>query len=384
MYSKRILISLICAFLFFKGIAQTDDKPATIEAHSLDLFNSAQWKALLIYGKEKIAAGNDDGLLRMRVGYAAFMLGNYSQSLIQYKKVFDEDPENNVALYYVYLNNLYLNNLTAAKYYAQKLPEEMKVSEKIKGTKLSGIQFEFSNKMPDDTARRNAQYVRAGINVDLGYRFQLQQSLAYYTLLVNTTAGNKVVYQRLQQPEYYAKLVYAATDRLSLIGAYHFIRDQFPDRAFYNNIVLGGIKYTSPYFSVQANGSFTKFISNYSQIDGIVTVYPLGNLNLYSISRGSFGTQTNFAQVLGAKVVKGLWLEGNMTVGEATYLFENDALYVKNDSDPLLFRCGGSMYSMLSKKLLLSLNYTFEQKRKYLTTNNFYQHSINGGLSWKF
>jgi hypothetical protein len=321
----------------------------------------------------------------MRVGYAAYMLGNFSQSLIQYKKVYDEDPDNNIALYYVYLNNLYLNNTMAAKYYAQKLPHEIKITDRLKGTKLSGLQLEFSNKMPHDTARRTAQYSRMGINLDLGYRFQLQQSIAFYTLLVNTTNGNnKLVYQRLQQPEYYGKLTYAATSQISLLGAYHFISDRFPDTTLNTHILLGGIKYNSPYVSVQANASFGNFKTKYSQYDGILSVYPLGNLNLYSISRLSFGTQTNFTQVLGTKLSNGFWLEGNMTLGRSSYLFDNDALYVKNDPDPLQFRCGGTAYKMLSKKLLLTLNYTFEQKQRFLTTNYYYQHSINGGLSWKF
>jgi hypothetical protein len=373
-------------FIFKSNGQQANETMEQVENRSLNLLNAAQWKELVKYGKENIAAGNDFTLLRMRVGYASFILGNYSQSLLQYKKVLKEEPDNNVALYYVYLNNLYLNNTSAAKYYAAKLPDETKVLEQIKATKISGVQAEFSSKMPDDTARRKAQYARVGLNLDLGYRFQLQQSLAYYTLLVNTPiGGNRVTYARLQQPEYYAKLVYAATGQLFMIGAYHFISDRFPDTTIYSHIFLGGVKYSHPYFSVQVDGSFGKFFVNYAQYDGIISVYPLGNLNLYSISRISMGSQTNFTQVLGAKVRKGLWLEGNTTIGSADYLFDNDALYVKNDADPLLFRCGASAYTMLSKKCLLTLNYTFEQKQQYQNLNHyFYQHSINGGLTWKF
>ncbi len=387
MRSKNLLAIVICCLFFYNSYSQSNESVADVEIHSLDLYNTAQWKALMLYGKEKISSGIDFPLLRMRTGYAAFMSGNFSESLTQYSKVFETDKDNKLALYYVYLSNLYLNNETMARYYAAQLPAEMKVSEKITNTKLSGMQTEYSLRMPDDTARRNAQYARVGINLNLGYRFQLQQSIAYYTLMSNTAGiANKPAYQRLQQPEYYGKLIYAANDKLALIGAYHYISDHFPDTTLKTNIFLGGIKYSMPYFSIQANAAFGNFAVNYTQYDAVLTFYPLGNLNLYSISRISFGSQTNFTQVLGAKLFKGVWAEGNLTTGKASYLFDNDALYVKNDPDPNLFRCGGSIYTVLSKKLLLSINYTFEQKQKQfnIPVTNYFQNSINGGLTWKF
>ncbi len=373
--------------LFFASHAQQNETAAEVDVHSLSLYNAAQWEILLIYGKGKLASGIDFPLLRMRTGYAAFMMGNYSQSLVQYKKVYDDDGANTAALYYVYLNNLYLNNPIAARYYAAKLPAETQVSEKIVKTKISSLQTEYSYKIPDDTARRAAQYARVGFNLDLGRRLQLQQSVAYYTLLVNTTlATNIVTYQKLQQTEYYAKFVFAVTGQVSLIGAYHYISDQFPNTTFNSNIYFAGIKYSTPYFSVQADAGSGNFATDYVQYDGIFTIYPLGNLNLYSISKYSSGTQSNFSQVLGAKLSKALWIEGNTTLGKADYLFDNDALYVKNDPDVNQFRCGASVYALLSKKLLLTLNYTFEQRQKQLSlvNNYFYQHSINGGLTWKF
>lgn len=386
MYSKRILMIMVCWFTFIQAHAQVKETIAAVDTRSLSLYNAAQWKTLLVYGKESIASGTDFPLLRMRMGYAAYMMGNFSQSLIQYRKVLEMEPDNSIALYYVYLSQLYLNNLMAAKFYSQNLPDEVKASEKIKGTKLSGIQAEFSNRMPDDTARRNAQYARIGADIDLGYRLQLQQSVAYYTLIFNTpAANNKVYYQRLNQPEYYAKATFQVSGRFSLLGAYHYISDQFSDTTINANIFLGGIKYSSPYFNLQANGSFGNFYSKYNQFDGILSVFPLGNMKLYSISRISVGTQTNFTQILGAKINKAIWMEGHTTIGEATYLFDRDALYVKNDPDPLHFRCGAGIYVMLSNKTLLNINYTFEQKSNYLIPNNYYyQHSINGGLSWKF
>jgi hypothetical protein len=384
---KKLLIIPFFCLIASSSHAQSDQMNAGVDRHSLALYNGAQWKDLLLYGKEKIAVGINFPLLRMRVGYAAYMLGNYSESLLQYDKVYESDHDNKVALYYLYLNNLYLNNDAAARYYASLMPPEKISEEKIAQHKLSSVQTEYSYKMPQDTARENAQYARVGFDIDMGYKLQLQQSIAYYTLNVNMgLTGNTPVYKMLQQPEYYAKLTYAATGKLFFIGSYHYICDQFPDTIFQTNILLAGIKYSTPYVNFQANASFGNFAVNYTQYDGIVTIYPFGNLNLYSISRLSFGTQTNFSQVIGAKVSKSIWLEGNATFGKQSYSFEKDALYVKNDIDPNLFKCGVGFYGVFSKKCMLTLNYIFEQRQKQFSPlpNIYYQHSINGGLTWKF
>jgi len=86
MYTKRLLKLMICMFVFLQSYAQVKESTVDVDIHSLSLYNAAQWKELMVYGKDKIGSGVDFPLLRMRMGYAAFMLGNYSQSLVQYKK----------------------------------------------------------------------------------------------------------------------------------------------------------------------------------------------------------------------------------------------------------------------------------------------------------
>ena len=91
------------------------------------------------------------------------------------------------------------------------------------------------------------------------------------------------------------------------------------------------------------------------------------------------------SQVAGFNVTKNTWLEGNVTLGNYNNLLDNDALYVYNDIDQKRLKVGGSIYALISKQILLTFNYTFDQKLKYHTANqNFNQHSITGGLTWKF
>lgn len=394
MYAKKLFITIFFGMLFFSNYAQIVEINEEVDIHSLNLYNTARWKALMLYGTEKIASGIDFPMLRMRTGYAAYMLGNFGKSLLLYKKVMDTDPDNKLALYYVYLNNLYINNVTAARFYAAKLPAEFGVSEQITKNKLSAIETEYSYKVPGDTIRKNAQYGRVGINLQLGYRFELQQSGAFYTQTINEPNINPpgVQYVRnsqrinINQKEYYAKLIFAATGTLSLIGGFHYLYTPFNNFIYNNTLAFAGIKYATPFVHFDARayfGRITDSISN--QYDAAITTYPLGNTKLYTISKAAYNDQFTFSQIVGLGITKGLWLEGNVTFGKFYKLFENDALYVYNDIDRKNFKAGGSIYASLSKKVQFSLNYTFEQKTRYKTVNNqFYQNSINGGLTWKF
>ncbi len=401
MHAKKLLIIIIGCFLFFESIAQVKESLEEVDTHSLNLYNAGQWQVLIGYGKEKISAGIDFPLLRMRTGYAAFMLGNYSQSLLQYEKVFTDDADNKLALHYVYLNNLYLNNITAARFYADKLPAETKVSENIKPLKISAIETEYSYKIPSDTTRKNASYARVGMNIHLGYKLELQQSVAMYDQVINeikinplpfpppppnTTMVQNPQHINIQQKEYYGKLIFAANGRVSLFGGFHYLYTPFNNLIYDNTISFVGIKYASPYVHLSATAHFGTITDTaYHQYDGSVTLFPLGNTKLYSISKIADGDNVTFSQIIGCSINKNIWLEGNVTLGKFYKLLEHDALYVYNDIDQKNFKAGGSIYALLSKKLSLTLNYSFEQKTLYKTVNNnFYQNSITGGLTWKF
>ncbi|MCX6188105.1 MAG: hypothetical protein NTW54_00590 [Bacteroidetes bacterium] len=389
MHIRRILIISVCCLFFFQGKTQGKETAEEVDKHSLSLYSEARWQALFEYGKENIASGIDFSLLRMRTGYAAFKLGKYSQSLSQYNKVLALEPDNYSALYYVYLNNLYLKNDVAARFYAKKLSAETNAAEQISRVKLHSVEAEYSHKQTSDTLRKNAQYARLGINVQLGYQFELQQSGALFKQEISEPTMVSVTNNRhinLNLKEYYGKLIFGASGRMSILGGFHYINSPFNNYSYNNSVVFGGVNYTMPFVHVKAMTSFAKLSdSAYSQFDLQASYFPLGNIKLYGITRISYNKQLVASQIMGAKVAEKFWLEANLTIGSYATLLENDALFVFNDIDEKQFKTGASVYTEISKKMVLTLNYTFEQKRRYQTTNNyFYQHSITTGLSWKF
>jgi hypothetical protein len=389
MFNKRIIIVITCLFCF--SIAQAQAPASEIEADvkSLELYNNAQWKELLTYGRSAIAAGIDFPLLRMRTGYSAFMVGNYSQSLLQYKKALQSDSTNDIARYYCYLNNLYLNNLSVARYYAANLPTATRDADKIHRSKLTSIQAEYSFKAPDNASRGNAQYGRIGATAQLGYKTELDVSGAFYSQAISETKLTGVANSsniNISQKEFYAKLVVAASGNISIIGGYHYLYTPFNNLIYNNNIGIVGIKLHTPYVNFQGTANIGNIgDTTFQQYNGTITIYPLGNLKLYAISRVSAGEDITFSQVAGVNIFKGVWLEGNVVFGQYKTLLENDALYVYNDIDTKKLKAGGSVYFTLSKHLTGSANYTLERKLKYNTTNNYFnQHSITGGLTWYF
>lgn len=391
MYIKRLIILIFCVVLLGKTYAQIPTSEAEADVKTLAFYNASQWKELLQYGKSAIDNHIDFPLLRMRMGYSAFMLGNYSQSLLQYSKVLEQEaaPElTDAALYYCYLNNVYLNNRAAAGYYAAKLPEATLVNEKIQKIKLRDVEAEYGFKHPQDSLRGDADYSRVSISVQLDYKLQLNLSAAMYNQIISEKRYAGVINNNhidIKQKEFYAKLQLPVSGNMTFTGAYHFIHTPFNNFIFNNHIGIAIVKYTMPYLHFQAAANIGRLgDSTFQQFDGTITGLPLGNLNLYFISRVSSGKTLTFSQIAGLKLMKDLWIEGNVVVGKYKTLLENDGLYVYNDIDEKQLKAGGTIYVTLFKKLNVSANYTFEKKQKIFTKNNFNQQSINGGLVWNF
>ena len=389
MYTKKLILTIL-VFCFIQSIcfSQQNTSEEDAEIHSLQLFNNADWKELLQYGKETIKNGTDFSLLRMQMGYAAFMMGKYSRSLKYYNSVYRAEPNNNTSLYYCYLNNLYLNNTAAMRFYAHKLDKETRIILRQKSIRFSEIGLEYSFKVPNTLTRGNAQYALLNLNTQLGYKLELQQGVAIYNQVINepkfldVTGNNKI---NISQKEYFAKLIYTPLAKINLIGGFHYVYTPFNNYEYNNTIAFGGVKYATLYIHLQglmhiANVTHT----SYRQFDIVVTSYPLGNLNLYTISKAMFSNNSVFTQVIGTKIMKNIYFEGNITLGEYETLIDNDGLYLVNDIDTKKFKAGASIYAFLNKNFLLSLNYNLEQKRKYQTiNNNFNQHSTTINLKWK-
>lgn len=393
MPTKRFLLICLLAGLSLHTIAQTPELAET-DRISYDLYQRASWKELLSYGKEELKAGHDFDLLRLRLGYAAFMLGRYSESLKQYDALLKRDHANQTAHYYSWLCRTYLNQPEQAGYHVTYFPAEWMKEGNHKKLALTSVGVEYSHKSTDQLRRGDASYGRFDLSNRWTHNVHMQQAIGFYQQTINEPTLPNVVQNKsnidIGQKEYYNKLTLNLDRHWQVKAAYHFVYTPFNNLIYYNNLGMLGLQYNGNYVNWQVDAVVGQVTDTLQQQYNLsVTYYPLGNLNVYGIStlmlrnrNGASGL--NVKQVIGCKLMKHAWLEANATLGKFSNLSENDALYLYHAIDANQIKLGATAYIVFNKHLLGQLGYNFEQRAIYYYQQSFNQHSITGGLSWKF
>lgn len=393
---RKYLLAFLCCAVWLSSRAQSID---FVEADSVSLaqYQSAAWQELVNYGQKVITSGTDFPQLRLRMAYAEFELQNYSAALKQYNVVLADDSHNATARYYSYLCNVYLNRNASAYHHLNYLGQATLEQEKLNPYGVIQAGFETSVKIPTITLRGNGVYSRVNLANRLGWRVQLDQSVAYFGQSINYRFPAFLPYHLQQvrsnsvhQAEYFGKLGYTVSNKLAVWGAYHYLNTKYEQTTYHSHIALLGLKYSHPYFDLQADvssGSITD--NNVRQYNTQLSLYPLGNLKLYSITRGSVLHQINntngvFSQLIGFKLAPKVWMETNAIFGSQNNYLEADGLYLYNALDIIKFRAGATGFLQLNRHALLYLNYTHERKDDYYHATNYNQHSITGGFTWKF
>jgi len=109
-----------------------------------------------------------------------------------------------------------------------------------------------------------------------------------------------------------------------------------------------------------------------------------------------------FQQVIGGRVLPGLWLEGSAIIGDLTNANLMNGFIVYNNTDKINYRLGANLVYSITKNIDISLIYQFfnnENVQIYYSQapgdpsqpvqlvtdyNNYQTHTIIGGITWKF
>lgn len=386
---KFVFIILLFIGVQYSTAAQERNNQTDADVESYRLYSEMKWVELLQYGKSVLSEGVDFPLLRMRIGYAAYMTGKFSESLKQYQVVLKDNEDNASALLYCYWNSLYLNQQTLARFYYSKMSESLKASENITLPPSSSIELEYSYKLPTAVTRFNGSYMRAGVSVFVNDQLRWDNSVTSFSQIINEsllTSVNSNANINVAQKGLVSKVAYTPSANMQWIGGVHYLQSTLNNLTYQNIIGIAGIKYIDPYFNVQ--GFVQSGIlgdSSYTQLNASLTIYPNGNTNLYLSSDLAISKKQAFTQTLGFGVTKKCWLETRATLGRYNKLFMNDALYIYDDIDTKKLRLGTSLYYWVSKNVALQAHYTYDQKELYQRTGITYnQFSITGGIQWKF
>ena len=400
MGTRKYLMMIACMFALFECKAQDINNADQVDSTVSRLYKAGDWKNMIVLGQQAIDKGIDFAGLRQQMGYAYFIIGNYSKALLEYNSVLEKDPKNKTASYYAYLCNKYLNHDLQASWYASQLDTNQLRDEKINAFAPLGFGFEAGTLDPDESYRSNATYFRVSESNRLSWRLQLDQSYLNFSQSISSPIIYRERYRDEteilsvtntdNQFEYFAKLSFAATSNLTLLGSYHYLNTNFQNITYNSNVGLAGLKYTGTYFDLQADFNWGYMIDRHLlQYNAGVLFYPLGNLNLYTISRYSYLNQnalgqTIFSQSLGFKAVSNVWLETALTFGNMDNYIDTDGLYIYNSIDATKLKLGETVFYQLGKYAQLQFNYALEKKDDDKHDINYTQHSITAGLLWKF
>lgn len=369
-----------------------------VDSTSYALYLNSDWKRLLSYGNSAIDNGIDFPYLRLRLGYASFITGNYKAAIKEYYAVLKNDSYNQTARYYAYLCHKYLNQNLQASFHAAYIDSGQLKKENILPYDWVDAGIETGLKVPRNDSRSKGIYTHLFLSNRLSWKVQLEQSIQFFGQSVNNSTSDKddiqEAYDKLksadQQIEYYAKVSYAVAKNTVVLGAYHYLNTHFQTVAYNSNMGLAGLKYTSTYFDLQADINFGYLLNRYvEQYNAGLLFYPLGNLNLYTISRGTYLRQNNAGQVIynqrvGFKLSKNLWSETSATFGNLDNYNEADGLYVYNLIDATKLKLGQTAFYQLNKLMQLQVNYTYEKKLDEQHSLTYNQHSVTAGILWKF
>lgn len=354
----------------------------TVDSITYQCYMTGDWDKLIETGKEAIVQNIDFKYLRQRMGYAYFVKANYYASQKQYEKAleFDEsDPDTREYLYYCGLNT---GNLANARIHAKKLPEDAKKRLGIRVINpVASIDLEYNYKSNNSDTRSNPAYFRAGLYTQTGYRLSVYQSASNYKQTVDSVL--------IKQPDYFALLNWSVTTHTSLSVAYHHLNTSLDGYKYPGNLVFASLSTRVNRITLGLNGSFFRYdIGDFKQIGLLAGVTLPGKSNFYFNTYLSGMIEKNnsrliFAQYAGAHILKKVWAEGTVTIGNIQNYNDHNALYIYNSIDPTLFRTGLSLYWNISKKLTLYGNYLYDTKQVEQTTNQYIQQSFLGGLIWK-
>lgn len=384
----RVLIIVQLLLFAVTLSAQHKYNYAKADSISYEYFKQENWDKLITSTELMLKQGIDSKHLRQRLAYAHFVKTNYAKAAIQYTRAYEFDKSDLLTISYLYYSYLKLGNQTLAQFYAQKLPKETQEELHLKSFRwINAIDFEYNYKTAYSDIRTAPNFLRLGFNSQLGYRWNYYQTISNYKQIFYTT-------YHTTQNEYFGLLNFTATNQLSLLAGYHYIHTNIDSSvitsAYKSHMFIGKAVYRLNRLNLGLSYSNFDSNSSYSNQLGLQfgALLP-GKQNIY-LSSALFhlsDATTNrwvFNQTAGMLMTKKLWVEANVTLGNLKNFVDLNGLYVYNSLDPTTFRTGLSLYYYLNKHFTLYSNYTFSEKNIEYNNKYYNQHSITGGIIWKF
>jgi tetratricopeptide (TPR) repeat protein len=393
MGAKNRYLILLIFFLFLHSAinAQKTLNFRYVDTLSYDYYKRGEWSKLISLGEAAIDNNIDYKYLRQRIGYAFFVQGDYHNAINHFEKALLFDSFDEFSLEYLYYSYLNTGKDIYSGVFESRLSPELKKSLSLKPFKiLESFELEYDYKYATAALRSNPQYYRFGINTRLGYRFSLSQAYSGYNEVITGVQNGNKIKNRYNQPEYFVRLNYDVSNHMILKIVYHYLHSSSATSSANGNLFLVSVAEDLNRYSFELNGSVLKIGQDFTYQAGMHAGYTFpGRSDFYLNGFLSGIFQQNdrrvvYNQKAGLKVMKTMWLEGNITFGRLNGYNDYDGLYVYNSYDPMTFRSGITMFLSVNRNIMLWGNFSYEQKEYYGSSSNHYnQFSYLGGIKWK-
>ena len=231
----------------------------------------------------------------------------------------------------------------------------------------------------DSAGGKLYRYSYPWINRDTSFHYNITQHEGHLGITVALPAGFKI------QPAFH--LIYTSYTMTNVIfranpsndTAYYSSNHQYTfhpfthynysfvqkDTSFYNYVISLLVTKDIKIFNIGLSVSWSN-LNNLTQEQAglMLTYYPLGNLDFYGTTAVTGFMQGNesrilLSQVLGTKVTRWCWLEGNFYWGNYSNTNILNGVVVYNNSDKINYHAGASMIFLAGKHIQLSLIYQY-------------------------
>lgn len=443
---KRILIYFVILFFSISLKAQEKLTLNEVDKKTYSLWITGKWNELIDECNKSIDNGVDFFYLRLRAGIAYYRKQNYLSAIKHFEKALVYNPSDALTMEYLYYCYLFSGResdmLALVSVMPIKLKKELRVSNKfIYGVYTEGgyvFNSNYSNqKGKNSNTGNDIYYDQKIINDETYFNISLKHQLGknleifhgYNNVLVS---GVKRIYEQKQgqkdydikstQHEYYMNANFNSGKGFNLTAALHYLRVTDEDVTINYDETIPVIEKTQ----TRANDfvallSITKYVGHFKfgiknsfsnlnkatqfQNTAEIIFFPLGNLNLYSVTDATFFSNKEWGsemkhfgivdQRIGFKTFDFLWLEAGYTFGDIYNYNENDAFIVLNNTEKISNRVSLNLILPLSRHFEISLRYQyFKQeniannylkiKNKSINITNNINHKLIGGLKWTF
>ncbi|MBN2482403.1 MAG: tetratricopeptide repeat protein, partial [Bacteroidales bacterium] len=390
--------------------------------------------------------GIDYYYLRMRIGIAYYELKRYQASIPHFEKAYVENPDNPSAQEYLYYAYMFSGRQMDALHIGENFPDDMKQKTGInEETSIHAVSFSFTgssydtqeiteNMQPfDSTVGDGYQSIpkkfglfglslshKMGSSVIVSHSAQLLRKTNY--VLSRFSGLNYTISdQTITQFQYYISPAIRAGKGLTVMPAFHFISYRIPGIVASNgmggrttiassstvNDYIVSLAVNRAFQYVNAGLSFSYGTLNYKrqyQPGAELTLYPFGNLNLYSTIKAykqleyyngdQMADRLVLQNITGFKVCSWLWLEAEGSWGDYANFSEYNGAVVYNGLDEINKRYAGRAILWLNRgHLQFILSYNRTDLTNYYYPNIFTEEFINtihyssntftGGIIWK-